>query len=67
MRAFSFYFLLVNLAEQHHRIRRLRLEAASGAKRRDPLGHAIAAIRAAGVLGGASCARALPRCASSRC
>ena len=49
VRAFSFYFLLVNLAEQHHRIRRLRLEAASGAKRRDPLGQAIAAIRAAGV------------------
>jgi phosphoenolpyruvate carboxylase len=49
VRAFSFYFLLVNLAEQHHRIRRLRLEAASGAKRRDPLGQAVAAIRAAGV------------------
>ncbi|HEY1480267.1 MAG TPA: phosphoenolpyruvate carboxylase [Gaiellales bacterium] len=49
VRAFSFYFLLVNLAEQHHRIRRLRLEAASGARRRDPLGQAIAAIRASGV------------------
>ncbi|MEO9176956.1 MAG: phosphoenolpyruvate carboxylase [Gaiellales bacterium] len=49
VRAFSFYFLLVNLAEQHHRIRRLRHEAASGARRRDPLGQAIAAIRASGV------------------
>ena len=49
VRAFSFYFLLVNLAEQHHRIRRLRHEAASGGARRDPLGEAIAAIRAAGV------------------
>jgi phosphoenolpyruvate carboxylase len=49
VRAFSFYFLLVNLAEQHHRIRRLRHEAASGGARRDSLGQAIAAIRAAGV------------------
>src|SRR6202042_956235 len=49
VRAFSFYFLLVNPAEQHHRIRRLRHEAASGARRRDPLGQAIAAIRASGV------------------
>jgi phosphoenolpyruvate carboxylase len=49
VRAFSFYFLLVNLAEQHHRIRRLRHEAASGGARRDPLGQAIAAIRGAGV------------------
>ncbi len=49
VRAFSFYFLLVNLAEQHHRIRRLRHEAASGGARRDSLGQAIAAIRGAGV------------------
>ena len=30
VRAFAFFFVLVNLAEQHHRLRRLRARAAAG-------------------------------------
>jgi phosphoenolpyruvate carboxylase len=46
-RAFTVYFHLVNLAEEHQRIRTLRERAAGGAPLRESLALAVADIRAA--------------------
>jgi phosphoenolpyruvate carboxylase len=44
VRAFTVYFQLVNLAEEHHRIRMLREVGASGRIEPDSIGSAVAAI-----------------------
>ncbi len=49
VRAFAFYFVLANLAEQYHRIRRLRLRAGEDGPRPESLDASFAAIRAAGI------------------
>jgi phosphoenolpyruvate carboxylase len=49
VRAFSFFSLLANIAEDQHHIRRSRAHAAAGsAPRKGSLAHAIAAVEAAG-------------------
>ncbi|HEV8148443.1 MAG TPA: phosphoenolpyruvate carboxylase [Bryobacteraceae bacterium] len=49
IRAFSFFSLLANIAEDQHHIRRSRAHATAGsAPRRGSLAHAIAAVEAAG-------------------
>jgi len=49
VRAFSFFSLLANIAEDQHHIRRSRAHSAAGsAPRKGSLAHAIAAVEAAG-------------------
>src|SRR5271170_759625 len=49
VRAFSFFSLLANIAEDQHHIRRSRAHAAGGsAPRKGSLAHAIASVEAAG-------------------
>ena len=45
-RAFTHYFQLVNLAEQHHRVRRLRARAREGAPAPGSFDHEVAALAA---------------------
>ena len=49
LRAFTLYFQLANIAEQHHRIRRRRDVARGDGAPRESLGDAIARLREAGV------------------
>jgi phosphoenolpyruvate carboxylase len=48
VRAFGVYFHLINLAEQHHRVRTLRERAQTGAPLHESIGAAVAALRRAG-------------------
>ncbi|HET8626497.1 MAG TPA: phosphoenolpyruvate carboxylase [Thermomicrobiales bacterium] len=49
VRAFGIYFHLINLAEQHHRVRRLREQAREGAPLHESAAAAVGALRADGV------------------
>lgn len=49
VRAFSVYFHLINLAEQHHRVRVLRERERAGGPLQESIGAAIAILREAGV------------------
>ncbi|HEY7063137.1 MAG TPA: phosphoenolpyruvate carboxylase [Chloroflexota bacterium] len=48
-RAFGVYFHLINLAEQHHRVRTLHEREQSGAPLPESIGAAVAALRAGGL------------------
>src|SRR4029453_1409648 len=52
LRAFSIYFQLVNLAEQHHRLRRRRQYEHERRTPRESLADAIARLEEAGLAGG---------------
>lgn len=60
LRAFSMFFQLVNLAEQHHRIRRHRDYEREGTSPRESLGSAFATLRERG-FGEADVAQAVQR------
>ncbi|HLW01907.1 MAG TPA: phosphoenolpyruvate carboxylase [Ktedonobacterales bacterium] len=49
VRAFSVYFHLINLAEEHHRVRTLREREQTGAPQRESIAAALTTLRGAGV------------------
>lgn len=49
VRAFSVYFHLINLAEEHHRVRTLREREQGGTPLHESIGAALATLRSAGV------------------